>query len=60
MSHLMWDCEIDNPPGEVKPPNKSLTGPAPLRHLVCAPGAMTFSFNRRPNFFPEIDSCFVQ
>jgi hypothetical protein len=28
--------------GEALPPSKFLTGPAPIRRLVCAPGAMVF------------------
>jgi hypothetical protein len=29
--------------GEVKPPSKALTGQAPPRRSVCAPGAMALS-----------------
>src|SRR5262249_50333522 len=34
--------------GEVSPPSRSLTGPAPPRRSVCAPDTMLVSFYRRP------------
>jgi hypothetical protein len=39
--------------GEVLAASMSLTGPASSGRLVCAPGAMAFSFYRRPVFLQE-------
>src|SRR5262249_4855692 len=35
--------------GAAQPPSKARTGPASPGRTVCAPGAMTFSFYRRPS-----------